>query len=323
MPEIKIGVNFIKIVVGVVFSLIWGQVMYLVWPQPSYLVFVLFYLIAGSVIIKWVFFEIIDRVSLRARLKAISQEIDESGLRVHEAIESSYAEKEMEIRKDSLVEIEGFNRKLRMLEQETLSFGKTVRTAMAQAVLSLDENDTSLASAVIDHDSEIDRRRYVMENDCMQLIRTGLASEKDLRKLLSMLNIVNELERMADYAEGIAKITLMLGKDIHLKPPVEFQQMANRALTMLESSLESFRDSDAEKARYVSGQDDQVDRLYDQVFRNLVVLMIKQPGDITKITWLVWAAHNLERFADRVTNICERVVFSASGKITGVKISKY
>jgi phosphate transport system protein len=157
----------------------------------------------------------------------------------------------------------------------------------------------------------------------MQLIRTGHPEEKDLRKIVAMLSIVTELERMGDYAEGIAKITLMIGKEPDLKSPAELHNMATRAIEMLEGSLEAFGENNAEKAKLISNRDEQVDKLYDQTFRKLVLFMIGHPKDITKVTWLVWAAHNMERFADRVTNICERVVFSVSGEISTVNVSKY
>ncbi len=321
--KIKFDVNFFKVTLGVIFSLIWGRTMYLIWPQPSYIIFLLFYLLAGSVLLKWVFFEIIDRIYLRVRLKSVVKEIDESGTRVRKVVEASSPEEKLLANSDNIGTIEDFSKKLNLLEQEIPSFGNMVKIAMTLAVLSLKEKDTALATKVIERDSEIDRKRYILESECMQLIRTNRANDSDLRKIVAMLDIVPELERMGDYAEGVAKITLMIGKDPHLAPPAELYDMANKAVEMLEGSLESFRDNDVEKAKLISTHDDQVDRLYDHAFRHLVMFMIEHPRDITKVTWLLWAAHNLERFADRVTNICERVVFSASGEISEVKVSKY
>ncbi|MFA5628767.1 MAG: phosphate signaling complex protein PhoU [Dehalococcoidales bacterium] len=320
--KIKLDINFMKVVLGVVFSLVWSWIMYLIWPQPPYIIFVLFYLVAGSIVIKWIFFEIIDRVTLKFRLKAVSKEIDESGTRVNEAVEDGLSGDELQVA-DTLSDIESFDNKLRLLEQAVLAFGNTVKTAMAQATLSLEEKDVALATKVIKNDNKIDHQRYVLENNCMQLIRTGHPEEKDLRKIVAMLSIVTELERMGDYAEGIAKITLMIGKEPDLKSPAELHNMATRAIEMLEGSLEAFGENNAEKAKLISNRDEQVDKLYDQTFRKLVLFMIGHPKDITKVTWLVWAAHNMERFADRVTNICERVVFSVSGEISTVNVSKY
>jgi phosphate transport system protein len=322
LPRIRLDVNFLKITVGVVFSLIWGQVMYLLWPQPPYLIFVLFYLIAGSVLIKWVFFEIIDQVHLRFSLKAISREIDESDLRVHQAISSGHLERAPQANNNE-TNIKSSSKRLRLLEHEVWSLGNTVKTALARAVLSLEEKNTAEATGIIDGDREIDARRNTLEADCLRFLRNGFTSDSNLRKIVAILGIISELERMADYAEGIAKITLMIGQEPHLEPPPEFNQMATLALQMLEGSLKSFLDNDAKKAKLISDQDDQVDALYDQVFRHLMMFMIEHPREITKVTWLVWAAHNLERFADRVTNINERIVFSVSGKITGVNVSRY
>jgi len=138
-----------------------------------------------------------------------------------------------------------------------------------------------------------------------------------------MLGIITELERMGDYAEGIAKITLMIGHERQPEPPVEIHQGAEMAGRMLQESLESLQFSNAEKAKNISGEDDQVDQLYDRAVRLLILYMIEHPQDITRVTWLVWVAHNLERFADRVTNICERIVFSINGELKDVNVSKY
>ncbi|HXY74300.1 MAG TPA: phosphate signaling complex protein PhoU [Dehalococcoidales bacterium] len=317
------GINFLKIIVGVIFSLAWGRIMYLIWPQPPYLTFVLFYLLAGSVIIKWVFFEIIDRANQKFKLKSVSREIEASNNRVHETVVGIYSNDKFHVDKNNPININDFQKTMQSLEENIISLGNSVKIAIARSVLSLREHDVILAVQVIDHDNEIDKTRYELENECILLIQTGHMNGNDVRKIVSILSVITELERMADYAEGIAKITLMVGHDPQLKLPEEINNMATKAIDMLQGCIESFKENDVEKAKFIADQDDQVDKQYDQVFRHLVMLMIKNPGDITKLTWLVWVAHNLERCADRVTNICERINFSVNGKIKDVKVSKY
>ncbi|MCD5412523.1 MAG: phosphate transport system regulatory protein PhoU, partial [Dehalococcoidia bacterium] len=137
------------------------------------------------------------------------------------------------------------------------------------------------------------------------------------------LNLITELERMGDYAEGIARIALMIGDEPPLKPLIDIPRMAEKARDMLRRSLEAFINRDSEEAIRINAEDDEVDNLYDQVFRELLVFMMEDPRTITRATRLIWVAHNLERIADRVTNVCERVVFTVTGKMEEIGTSKY
>ncbi len=132
-----------------------------------------------------------------------------------------------------------------------------------------------------------------------------------------------ELERIGDHAEGIAKIVLMIGDEPPLKPLIDIPRMAEKTVKMLRQSLDAFINHDADTAHQVASEDDEVDNLYTQVFRELLTFMAEDPRTITRATRLIWVAHNLERSADRVTNICERVVFTVTGKMEEIGASKY
>ena len=145
----------------------------------------------------------------------------------------------------------------------------------------------------------------------------------DLRAIISLLHIVVELERMGDYAEGIAKISLSMGDAPPLKPLIDIPRMAEKATTMLEDSIDSLLNRDMVKANAVCQADDEVDNLYDQVYRELLTFMIGDPDTIQRATYLLWVAHDLERIADRATNIAERVIFLVSGKLVEINVSRY
>ena len=216
-----------------------------------------------------------------------------------------------------------FEKKLKQLEQNVLSLGNMVERAIDHSVQGLRKRDLALARQIIEYDQELDHKRFAIEEDCMRLITTAHPEGSDLRTIIAVLGIITELERMGDYAEGIANIALMIGDQPPLKPLVDIPRMAQKGIEMLRGSLESFLDRDVEKAKRICREDDEVDALYDQVFRELLLFMIEDPKTITRATWLIWVAHNLERFADRVTNICERVVFSVTGKMVDIGESKY
>ncbi|MBA7610621.1 Phosphate-specific transport system accessory protein PhoU [subsurface metagenome] len=216
-----------------------------------------------------------------------------------------------------------FEKKLKQLEQNVLSLGNMVERAIDRSVQGLRKRDLALARQIIECDQELDHKRFAVQEDCMRLITTAHPEGSDLRTIIAVLGIITELERMGDYAEGIANITLMIGDQPPLKPLVDIPRMAQKGIEMLRGSLESFLDRDVEKAKRICREDDEVDALYDQVFRELLLFMVEDPKTITRATWLIWVAHNLERFADRVTNICEQVVFSATGKMVDIGSSKY
>ena len=141
--------------------------------------------------------------------------------------------------------------------------------------------------------------------------------------LMAVLHIATELECMGDYAEGIAKISISMGDAPPLKPLIDIPRMAEKATTMLNDSIDSLLNRDMVKANAVCQADDEVDDLYDQVYRELLLFMIQDPDTIQRATYLLWVAHDLERIADRATNIAERVIFLVTGKLVEINVSRY
>ena len=216
-----------------------------------------------------------------------------------------------------------FERHLHELQDDVLVLGSMVEKAIYRSMEALKNRDLELAKQVVADDSEIDRKRFDIEEKCIELIVTQQPVASDLRVIVAVLNIIIDLERMGDHAEGIGKITLMIGKEPPLKPLIDLPRMAQKTGDMLRRSLDAFVSRDADAARQISKEDDEIDALYDQVFRELITFMAEDSRTITRATRLIWVAHNLERSADRVTNICERVVFVVTGKMEEIGVSKY
>ena len=216
-----------------------------------------------------------------------------------------------------------FVRALRDLQDEVLALGSMVDKAIERSIESLRRLDHQVAREIIHDDQQIDQKRFQIENHAIELIATQQPMARDLRTIVAVVNIVDELERMGDYAEGIAKIALMHSDQPLVTPLPEVSRMAAQARDMLRRSLDAFINGDAEAAIAIAAEDDAVDALYDQVYRDLLSAMIRDPQTIDRATWLLWVSHNLERIADRVTNICERVVFEVSGKMVEMNVSKY
>jgi phosphate transport system protein len=216
-----------------------------------------------------------------------------------------------------------FDKQLSEIQQEMLLLGTQVTSAIDRSIDALRNRDPDLARAVVADDIKINQRRYDIELKCQELVATQQPLAGDLRAIFSVLHIIVDLERMGDHAEGIAKIAIMLADEPPLKPYIDIPRMAALAKEMLIGALEAFRERDEARARAIVDQDDEVDALYDQVYRELLTFMINDPKTIERATHLTWVAHNLERIADRATNICERVVYLVSGKIEELNVSKY
>jgi phosphate transport system protein len=209
----------------------------------------------------------------------------------------------------------GFHKRLREIQDDILVMGSMSEKALANSVTALKERNLTSAGEIIADDVSINRKRFEIEEKCIQLIATQQPMAGDLRIIISVLSILTELERIGDYAAGIARIVVTIGDEPPLKPLIDIPRMADKTIEMLRRSLEAFINRDAGAARRIAAQDDEVDSLYDQVFRELLTFMIEDPRTITRATRLIWVAHNLERSADRVTNICERVIFAVTGKM--------
>ena len=171
-------------------------------------------------------------------------------------------------------------------------------------------------------DDQVNKKRFQLEQDIMILIATQQPMAKDLRILSSCLEVISELERMGDYAKGIAVINLRMGDEALLKPLVDIPRMAEKGVSMSHRALEAFVTEDVETALKIPSEDDEVDELYLQIYRELITFIISEPKNIEKANWLLWVAHNLERYADRVTNICERTAFIVDGKLFEISDSE-
>ena len=216
-----------------------------------------------------------------------------------------------------------FHRQLQETHNDVLFMGSMVEKAILSSVKALKERDLGLAEQIIVDDRNINAKRFEIENKCIQLIATQQPMAGELRVIMAVAYVITELERIGDYAEGIAKIVLMIGNEPPLKPLVTIPRMAEKTVDMLHRSLEAFIKHDADAARKIAAEDDEVDRLYDELYRVLINFMVEDPKTITRATRLIWVSHNLERAADRVTNICELVVFMATGKMEEIGASKY
>jgi len=216
-----------------------------------------------------------------------------------------------------------FHKKLREIQDDILAMGSMVSKAMLRSIDALKNRDLELAHQIVSDDKKVNQKRFEIEEKCIELIATQQPMASDLRIILSVLIIVSEVERIGDYAEGIAKIAIMIGDEPPLKPLIDIPRMAEQTVDMLRRSLDAFVNRDAEAAKKISAEDDSIDHLYDQVFRELLTFMAEDPKTITRATRLIWVAHNLERAADRVTNICERVIFIVTGKMEEIGASKY
>ena len=222
----------------------------------------------------------------------------------------------MEIRTD-------FHKRLQEIQDELLVMGNMVEEAIISSMEALKKRDLSLAQRIIDDDIKINEKRFNIEETCIQLIATQQPMAGDLRSIICVLSIITDLERIGDHAEGTAKIAVMAGDEPPLKPLIDLPRMAQKVVGMLHRSLEALIRSDVEAARQIIAEDDEVDDLYDQVFRELLTFMAEDPKTLTRATRLLWVGHNLERSADRVTNICERVIFSVTGRMEEEGASTY
>jgi len=216
-----------------------------------------------------------------------------------------------------------FRENMKALEKEIIVQGEMVNEALYRSVDALRNLDITKAEKVIKDDQLINRKRWNIEEKCINLLATQQPVATDLRELIAVLSISTDLERMGDHAEGIAKIAIMHGDNPLIKPLVDIPRMAEKASDMLMRSIDAFINRDAETAKAICEEDDEVDALYDQTYRELLTFMTEDPTKITRATYLLWAAHNLERIADRVTNICERIVFLITGTMDEIKVSNY
>ena len=209
---------------------------------------------------------------------------------------------------------EKFEHDIQQLKDEILTLGAMAERALAESVQVLKRRDLVKAQAIMDDDRIINEKRYAIENETLTIIATQQPMAGDLRTLAAIFEIATELERIADYAKGIAHVTMMLGEESFVKPLEDIPRMAEKSCDMLHRALDSFLRQDVEEARSIPREDNFVDSLYQKTYRELIKLMETDPRATEQANRLTWVAHNLERAADRVGNICERVVFSITGR---------
>jgi phosphate transport system protein len=212
-----------------------------------------------------------------------------------------------------------FEHEIQQVKDDVLLLGSMVEQAILGSVEALKKRDIKASERLFAQDREINAKRFEIEHKLMILIATQQPMAHDLRLLASCMEIISELERMGDYAKGISNINIRMGDAPLLKPLIDVPRMAQIGADMLHQALSAFVNEDIETARSIPVQDDEVDALYNQVYRELMTFVIQDPTTIERANWLLWVAHNLERVADRVTNICERTVFIATGEMTEIK----
>lgn len=216
-----------------------------------------------------------------------------------------------------------FRAELRQLQDDVLALGSMAEKAIMDAMEALRDGDVEWSRKLINDDNRINAKRFAIEDRAIFVIASQQPMATDLRALASVLYIITDLERIADHAEGIARINLLMGDEPLPRRLSYVPAMADRAVAMLRNSLNAFIDQDVEAARQICDADDEVDRLQDSVYEECIKNMIADPSTIQRNTYLIWTAHNLERIADRCTNICERVVYTSTGHMDELNVSKY
>ena len=208
-----------------------------------------------------------------------------------------------------------FERDLQKLQDDILVLGSMVEDALMESINILKKRDVAGSHRLIKADERINEKRFAIEHDTLTLIATQQPMAGDLRTLAAVLEIATELERIGDYAKGIARINLMIGEQPLIKPLIDLPVMAHKAREMLHAALVAFIERDVQAARSIPKGDDEIDALYNQVYRELICFILEDPQTIEQANHLMWAAHNLERTADRVINLCERVIYAVTGEL--------
>ena len=204
---------------------------------------------------------------------------------------------------------------LQRMQEDLLRMGSLIDSAITRAMRALSVRDTRLAREIIADDATINALRFQLEDNCLTTIATQQPTAVDLRRIIATVILASELERMGDYAAGIAKTVLRMGDEPLLKPLVDMPRMAEEDRLMLRDALDAYVTRDADKARAVASRDDVVDNLYNQIFREILSFILEDPTTTTRALYLLFSAHNLERIGDRVVNIAERVIFMTSGEM--------
>jgi len=214
-----------------------------------------------------------------------------------------------------------FEAELRYLKDELLLLGNLVEQQIQGAVESFKQRDPQLSRTIVEKDDKVNEKRYMIEEQVLITIATQQPMARDLRLLASILEIAGELERIGDYAKGIATINIRMGEEALLTPLVKIPMMAEKCSSMLHRAIQAFIQEDIEEANQIPREDDEVDRLYEEVYSSMMEKIVHDENAIQRANWILWVAHNLERVADRVTNICERTIFTVTGDMKEIRSS--
>lgn len=207
-----------------------------------------------------------------------------------------------------------YEKELQRLQDELLLMGSMVSQALSEALGAMKRQDLAAAQRLIEYDRLVNKKRFALEDGVLTLIATQQPMARDMRFLAAVLDLASELERIGDYAKGIGRITLFLGKEPAIKPLVHLPQMCAIVVEMLRNALDAFINQDITAARQIPLRDDQVDELYNAINAELIQMVIATPSIMDRANYYSWAAHNLERAADRVVNICERIIYTVTGE---------
>ncbi|WBL36770.1 phosphate signaling complex protein PhoU [Tepidiforma flava] len=216
-----------------------------------------------------------------------------------------------------------FNAELRQLQDDVLTLGSMAEKAILDALESMRDGDVEWSRRIIEDDQRINKKRFEIEDRAIFVIASQQPMATDLRALASILYIITDLERIADHAEGIARINTMMEPEPLPRRLGYIPAMADRAVAMLRDSLKAYIEMDVDAAVQICNADDEVDRLQDSVYEDCIQQMVANPATIQRNTYLLWTAHNIERIADRCTNICERVVYTVTGHMDELNVSRY
>lgn len=216
-----------------------------------------------------------------------------------------------------------FNAELRQLQDDVLTLGSMAEKAILDALESMRDGDVEWSRRIIEDDQRINKKRFEIEDRAIFVIASQQPMATDLRALASVLYIITDLERIADHAEGIARINTMMEPEPLPRRLGYIPAMADRAVAMLRDSLKAYIEMDVDAAVQICNADDEVDRLQDSVYEDCIQQMVANPATIQRNTYLLWTAHNIERIADRCTNICERVVYTVTGHMDELNVSRY
>ena len=211
-----------------------------------------------------------------------------------------------------------FDREFGRICDDLAAISIAVDRAIERSMQALVENDNAAAEDVIQSDEKINGLRFKVEESCVELIATQQPAASDLRKVIAAIHLAVEMERMGDHAAGIAKTVILVDEPLR-KTLKKLEKMSELSRVMLGDCMKAFLNQDAAWAREIASRDAEMDQLYQAVFERLIVIMARKPETIKRATYLIWCAHNLERIADRVTNVAERIIFMTTGDLRELK----